>query len=187
MANKVIAHIRRDYGKLFIKDDYTGDYLNLDDLHKMIQELTALAYEMSVGKSQHDLKQEIYAYSIRYMWASAVIHYPFEHPYLYWSGEYSGNNRSPKEPRFSGVYFITHPDKPELIKIGCSVDIYQRTKGLFHEYGKKPLRVVGYIETDEQFEVESFLHNKFSALRDEKEWFDYWRVIEWLEAESRQS
>lgn len=183
MANKIIANIRRDYGQVFIKNEFNGDYMTLNELKLMIGELNALADMMELDFTQEEIKQSIYDQRLDNLWAAAVIHYPYEHPYLCWSGQ-SMSNRSPKEPRFSGVYLITHPDKPGLVKIGCSIDIYQRTKGLFHELGKKPVKVLGYIETDEQFDIETFLHNKFSYVCDEGEWFEYDTVIDWIKSES---
>lgn len=176
---RVIANIRRDHDQTFVKHADGGDYLTLDELNEMIGRLTQLANDMSqLNMSQSELTDMLYQQSIIPLFSAAVLRYPFEHPYLYWRS--TSTNRHPKEPRFCGVYFVTHPDYPEQVKIGCSIDIYQRTKALYHEYGKKHVRVLGYIETDAPYEIEEFLHRKFASVRLSNEWFDYNTVIAWL-------
>lgn len=182
MSNKIVANIRQDYNRTFVKHS-DGEYFTSHELGVLVDQLQSLIREMVVtGLSQPEITENLYQQSVRPLVEAAVLHYPFEHPYLHWSE--GSKNRNPKEPRFCGVYFVAHPDRPEQIKIGCSIDIYQRTKALYHELGKEYVRVLGYMETDAVYEVEEYLHLKFADHRIEGEWFDYAPVVSWLKHES---
>ncbi len=179
MANKVVLHIREDYGTLFVKHADAG-FLNAEQLQSVIYNLTQLHAQMTEsGLTQEQIRNGLYGATIAPLVKAAQLHYPFTHPYRHWKS--APKNRSPKEPRFCGVYFAEHPTKPGCIKIGCSVDIYQRTKALYHEYDKQHVDVIAYIETDAIYEIEEFMHRKFAQFHVEGEWFLRAPIVEWLE------
>ena len=106
------------------------------------------------------------------------IHYPVDLPFI--SPETGFDKRPSGTKRYQGVYFAQHPDKLNLLKIGCSVDVYKRMLSLAHEYGGKPLTVVGFVETTHQYVVEKYLHRFYKDYRADGEWFQEATALSWL-------
>lgn len=75
----------------------------------------------------------------------------------------------------SGVYFILNEDT-KLIKVGCSKDINKRYRDLQSQnehlgYTNK-LVLLDKILVDNYYDLEQYIHNKFSEKRVINEWFD---------------
>jgi hypothetical protein len=64
-----------------------------------------------------------------------TIHYPFHHEWIVFDRRQVRKNRTPKTPRFRGVYIITHTACDGLVKIGISQDIYRRTEAFYYKFG----------------------------------------------------
>lgn len=74
------------------------------------------------------------------------------------------------------VYFVTLIDKPDRVKIGCSVDIDKRLTVLANQIG--PLELLAVVEGGD--EAERAFHRVFEADWIEGEWFKRTEVLEAL-------
>ena len=74
-----------------------------------------------------------------------------------------------------GIYLIRNKNN-NLLKIGLTNDINRRIKDIksnFKFFGEKPnLELECFIECDNNFEVEKYLHKRFDKYRYTNEWFD---------------
>jgi hypothetical protein len=53
-------------------------------------------------------------------------------------------------------------------------------RGLFIEFGKKPLTVVGFIESQKGRQTETLIHKALKEHRHKGEWFDETGALSWL-------
>jgi hypothetical protein len=185
MGNKVIANIREDYGRLYVKT-VDGEFATLEEMHDMINRLIDTYKDMVNG----DLSQEtLYTSDIdkytRKAMGEARIEYPFSHPFAVYNGE--GKYRGTKQPRFSGVYIVTLAQAHGMVKIGFSNDLYVRSKGLRHEVRNQyriedpVIEPLAFIHTNNHSRVEQTLHKYFAEENIGGEWFHREPVEKWLE------
>lgn len=172
-----ILRVREDYGYTFVRDMENG-YLDSAELFSLIQRLKS-TYDLMVshGATQENIRDAAIEQAATALMTQVNVHYPFEHEFACWKG--TGRNRSPKQPRFSGVYFVMCDGKPGQVKIGQSMDVYNRTKGLYHEY-KQVMKLIAYIDTPDPVATETLLHRKFRPYQVQSEWFQHEPVELWL-------
>lgn len=79
------------------------------------------------------------------------------------------------ESNLGGVYFIKNLNN-NLVKIGMTENIKRRYKEItssFKHCGIEPnLKIVGFIETKYQKELENFIHKELECSKVQNEWFD---------------
>lgn len=79
------------------------------------------------------------------------------------------------------VYFLLDEDAG-LIKIGWSINLNDRVRGLVSQSGRD-LKLVGFIRSDSQ-KSETKMHRRFKRLRKRGEWFEYKdELIDFVEAQ----
>lgn len=176
---KILYHIRTDFDATFVRRA-TGEDVSADELKIIIEHLTQIHQTMfETGQSQVEIKNHLYTHVMQPIIENCKVFYPCNLPHLNWRREEPGRPRKAK--RYTGVYFATHPDKPGQIKVGCAGDVYVRMRTLFHEMGKKPLTIQGFIETPEQKALESYIHAQLGRGFHESEWFPDTSALGWLE------
>lgn len=77
------------------------------------------------------------------------------------------------------VYFIQCETEPELIKIGMTQNLSQRSKGLASSMGSD-VKVIAYAKTTEYKYLEQALHYHFRYCNEHGEWFqerDIWKFL----------
>lgn len=110
--------------------------------------------------------------------AKSQVFYPCDLPFI--NSHEENVIRPPGTKRYQGVYFAQHPEYENLVKIGCSIDVFERMKTLAHECdGKRPV-VLGFIETDKHRVVESYIHKTLKDFRKRGEWFQAEPALTWL-------
>lgn len=188
MGNKVIANIREDYGRLYVRDirKEKHPFVSADDLRDIIARLTETYVAMvTTGKTQYELYFDVEMGTTSAAMAEVRIEYPFIHPFAVYNK--TGVNRPRKTPRFSGVYVIGLEQSPDRVKIGYSIDLYERTKGIRYELEtwqgvEDPIfQTVAFIHTKYPQEIERILHAKFAKANIWSEWFQREPVEEWLQ------
>ena len=178
---RILYHIRTDWDGVFITNP-SGQNLEADELLRVISKLQELHTCMvSEQLDQESIKSTLYETLMYPIMDGIKVLYPCTLPHINWR---PNQKRPRRSPRYKGVYFVTHPDYPSCVKIGCSVNVYQRTKSLFHEYGKKVLTVLAFIPTDDFEAVEGYLHKQFIYYRKVGEFFALPPVEEWLERQT---
>lgn len=185
MANKVVFNVRDDYGQLFVKNT-DGSYATREQLQDMIVRLID-TYNLVADNetSQQAIYEQLITTKTGAIADMAKVVYPFAHPFAVYN--HAGINRGKKQPRFSGVYIITLEQARGAVKIGMTIDLYHRTKGIrhdvIHEYGiESPVfEPLAFIHTNDHASVERMLHEKFADARIDKEWFHRAPIEEWLE------
>lgn len=178
--NTALYTVRTDYGSVFVKHIYKNQDLTVEEIALLINQLQLLHDRMvEDNANQSTIKSDLQKRMVKPLWDECILHYPCSLDYLNWFQ--TGTTRPKKAKRYCGVYFATHPDMPDLIKIGYSYDVYKRMKALYHTFSKKALTVRAFVETSEPAEIEAYIHRKLDAVRYEGEWFDYYKVIEWVE------
>lgn len=179
MSNKIIYHVRNDYGGTFVKHAYESEHISIDELATLIADLQHLHKRMTERSlGQEDIKSLLYGDVTRSLLKDCVVYYPCNLPHI--SGQPNTYSRPPRSKRYNGVYFATHPDRPQTVKIGYSIDVYSRMKTLYHQYGKKPLTVIGFIETEKQKDIETLIHGQLAEYTTGGEWFEQPPAIELL-------
>lgn len=89
------------------------------------------------------------------------------------------NAIDPYKKRFGCVYFMTHIQYANLIKIGITTNIRQRMRSFKSTFGSAP-RFIALAQLDEYEMLETLLHRKFDEYNDSGEWFYQEPVTEWL-------
>lgn len=140
---------------------WPGVPLALEDVDLLIKHL------------QNFRKQQIQ----RFIKESTKVFYPCNLPYINWTPE---TKRPASAKRYGGVYFAEHDGHVDQIKIGCSIDVYQRTNTLFHEYKQQPLTVIAFIESERCRQTETLIHSALEGFRKEGGWFDRLAALDWL-------
>lgn len=113
----------------------------------------------------------------RFIKESTHVFYPCNLPYINWNPQ---TKRPATAKRYSGVYFAEHDGHAGQVKIGCSIDVYQRTNTLFHEYRRQELTVIAFVESEKCRQTETLIHTALKDYRGEGEWFDRSAVLSWL-------
>jgi hypothetical protein len=173
----VVYQVREKYG-FYLAKDMTGDYVTAEELQNVI-ELLQHTHRLML---QHNVDQETIEFSAAYNGCERLkqeghIIMPFDEPHSVYTVD---NYRPRKFKRYSGVYFVTREGAPNEIKIGKTIDLYTRTRGLISEY-QCAFSVVAFIETENHYRVESMFHEKFAHANLYREWFDRDTVETWLQ------
>lgn len=149
-----------EYGWAILQHD-DGSPLTLDEIDMLIEHLVGYREE----RLHRQIKEEF------------NVFYPCDLPYI--NGGID-TRRPADAKRYGGVYFAKHPDYTGLVKVGCSIDVYDRMRGLSIELGKKPLTVVGFIESAKCRQTETLIHKALKEYRKTREWFDETGALKWL-------
>lgn len=181
--NKETHRIRQDYGVTFVRD-MEGDFLDTHALRELIVDLQSTLHKMEVeGLSQLDIRKQVTEEFTQQILSTLNIHYPLVHPFALFDPN-NRQTRSLQEPRFCGVYFVQIGSRPEAVKIGQSIDLYSRGKGLFFEY-KEPMQLLAFIETDEPQELETAIHRTLRDFQINGEWYELAPAMSWLREKMR--
>lgn len=78
------------------------------------------------------------------------------------------------------VYFLTHPTRPDEIKIGYTKDFLARTGSMNSTFDGVSVKAVAIIITPEHAYMEKVLHRHFHFCKRDGEWFYAPPVLEWL-------
>lgn len=70
------------------------------------------------------------------------------------------------------VYFMSHAIYPGFVKIGRSIDVYQRMKALNQEYKNKTATLLAIAQTSQYIQLERLFHKYFEDKRLIGEFFE---------------
>lgn len=89
------------------------------------------------------------------------------------------------KPGVSGecVYFMLTPTDNQRIKIGCTIDLFNRTKEHHQSHEGRNPQVLALFKTPQYRQLERLLHKKFidhHTLKRQSEWFKLQPVYDWL-------
>lgn len=86
---------------------------------------------------------------------------------------YENNNNSAKGIKQGYVYAIHNPAWGDYVKIGCSIDVYDRLN-TYQSYSPfRDYELIGYVYSEDKFSLEKEIHRKFE------------RNGEWIKADKR--
>lgn len=183
MATYEVYKVRRDYGRMYIRN-MQNEYLSAEEIAGVIKELSDLHALMTSAKvTQSEVLSQDLSDRLRNVERDMRIEYPFHHEF---AAYIRGKSRRSSAQRFCGVYFLRLHGRPDVIKIGHSIDLYARTKQFWLEYkrevpdGNPKFEIVAFAHTDNGYETERMFHQFFKADQVDGEWFRTDAVIAWL-------
>lgn len=183
MTNYQVYKIRRDYGRLYIRNMH-NEYLSAEEIAKVIDELSDLhALMVSDQATQPEIVSRDVEARLRIPDGQFRIEYPFQHEAAVYV---RGKSRRASSPRFCGVYFLQMSDRPGVVKIGHTIDLYQRTKQFWHEAkleagdSNVQFNVVAFAHSNDGYQTERMFHTFFNHAHVEGEWFSVEVITAWL-------
>lgn len=78
------------------------------------------------------------------------------------------------------VYFATHSNVDNAVKIGFTSNLRQRTKGLYKTFDDTQVKILAYASTQDAQNLERLIHFHMKPCHIEGEWFDRAVVMQWV-------
>lgn len=177
MKHKVTTYSLKEVNGLYLP--VNGRYIvTTDDVRNMIAGLQATLARMENGESVSDI-----SFSENQSLLDDILT----------NGEWLINEEAMEycyepykaKPGISGqcVYFMLSRRDTQRIKIGSTIDLYNRTKEHHQSQEGKSPYVVALCKTPQFREFERLLHRKFvdhHTLKRQSEWFTFQPVFDWL-------
>lgn len=183
MSSSETYKVRFEFGQLYIRDSSNKlvDFETFDALVTGLMQTRNLM--ISSGKSHAELYRDAIEQRDKDISANIQMEYPFTDEWAIHKLN-SARSRPRKAKRFYGVYILTTLERPEIVKIGQSIDLYNRSKGLRYELSydinDPHFETIAFIHTKELDSVEQFLHQLFADACVGGEWFQRAPVTAWL-------
>ena len=76
---------------------------------------------------------------------------------------YENNNKSAKGMKEGYVYAISNPAWPDFVKVGCSIDVYDRFSTYQTSSPHRDFELIDYVFTIDRTALESEIHTKFHS------------------------
>lgn len=172
--------VKQVHGVYVITDDQGND-LNCLHAHPVVWGLfETFDLMLKEGISQSEILDRVTKKLLRNMIASATWVFPQNETQ---SLKYTYHSQSDKRKAIRlhpGIYFVMPSNNKTVIKVGRSTDFYDRSKALFHDLGKAPVRLLAFAEIDNHWGFEDVLHDYFKKYRVSGEFFNAGAVTDFI-------
>lgn len=170
-------NVRLMHGVWEIRNGNFSTGVTLEELRELAGAVNHLLESIEQGMTQDAAEYEMRVWALhKYLDSSTWVFPPTTESYVYREGQRrTGNTYRPS------VYFLKHASMPDLIKIGHSQDVYDRTKALYWAFKNGECDVLAIAQTPHHKSLEQLIHWHFWGHNVDGEWFTQRPVLDWLQ------